>query len=147
MVSSWTRARTHVPCIGRQILNHCTTREARDFHFFIQDIVGRQAGLSANDHRNSPGVGSITSRLDQELPVSLVGEGVWAACKELASQPRVPGPHRELVPHWQGCSHTGSVRREPSCMSVGQITFLVHASWIGCLEFCIEKPIGLVWDP
>ena len=25
--SSWTRARTRVPCIGRQILNHCTTRE------------------------------------------------------------------------------------------------------------------------
>ena len=25
--SSRTRARTHVPCIGRQILNHCTTRE------------------------------------------------------------------------------------------------------------------------
>ena len=26
--SSQTRARTHVPCIGRQILNHCTTRKA-----------------------------------------------------------------------------------------------------------------------
>ena len=26
--SSWARARTHVPCIGRQILNHCATREA-----------------------------------------------------------------------------------------------------------------------
>ena len=26
--SSQTRARTRVPCIGRQILNHCTTREA-----------------------------------------------------------------------------------------------------------------------
>ena len=25
--SSWTRARTHVPWIGRQILNHCATRE------------------------------------------------------------------------------------------------------------------------
>ena len=25
--SSWTRARTHVPCIGRRILNPCTTRE------------------------------------------------------------------------------------------------------------------------
>ena len=25
--SSWTRDRTHVPCIGRQILNHCATRE------------------------------------------------------------------------------------------------------------------------
>ena len=27
--SSRTRARTRVPCIGRQILNHCATREAR----------------------------------------------------------------------------------------------------------------------
>ena len=26
--SSQTRARTHVPCIGRRILNHCATREA-----------------------------------------------------------------------------------------------------------------------
>ena len=25
--SSRTRVRTHVPCIGRRILNHCTTRE------------------------------------------------------------------------------------------------------------------------
>ena len=27
--SSQTRAQTHVPCIGRRILNHCTTREVR----------------------------------------------------------------------------------------------------------------------
>ena len=27
--SSQTRARTHVPCISRQILNHCATREAK----------------------------------------------------------------------------------------------------------------------
>ena len=33
--SSWTRARTHVPCIGRQILNHCTTREAREGCFLF----------------------------------------------------------------------------------------------------------------
>ena len=26
--SSWTRARTRVPCIGRRILNHCATMEA-----------------------------------------------------------------------------------------------------------------------
>ena len=26
--SSRTRARTHVPCIGRRVLNHCATREA-----------------------------------------------------------------------------------------------------------------------
>ena len=27
--SSWTRAQTRVPCTGRQIHNHCTTREAQ----------------------------------------------------------------------------------------------------------------------
>ena len=32
--SSRTRARTRVPCIGRQILNHCASREAPDLHFF-----------------------------------------------------------------------------------------------------------------
>ena len=33
MGSSQTRARTCVPCIGRQILNHCATREAQFIHF------------------------------------------------------------------------------------------------------------------
>ena len=37
--SSETRARTRIPCIGRQILNHCTTGEALysvlDLTFFI----------------------------------------------------------------------------------------------------------------
>ena len=31
--SSQTRARTRVPCIGRQTLNHCATREAPTFYF------------------------------------------------------------------------------------------------------------------
>ena len=31
--SSQTRARTRVPCIGRQTLNHCATREALHFPF------------------------------------------------------------------------------------------------------------------
>ena len=32
--SSQTRARTRIPCIGRQTLNHCTTREAREVLIF-----------------------------------------------------------------------------------------------------------------
>ena len=32
--SSQTRARTRVPCIGRQILNHCATREAPNMWYF-----------------------------------------------------------------------------------------------------------------
>ena len=35
--SSRTRARTHVPCIGRQILNHCTTREVPRDNFTWSD--------------------------------------------------------------------------------------------------------------
>ena len=31
---SRTRGRTHVPCIDRQILNHCTTREVPILLFF-----------------------------------------------------------------------------------------------------------------
>ena len=32
--SSQTRARTRVPCIGRQTPNHCATREAHKFYIF-----------------------------------------------------------------------------------------------------------------
>ena len=34
--SSRTRARTHVPCIGRWILNHCATREVPSARFWIR---------------------------------------------------------------------------------------------------------------
>ena len=34
--SSQTRARTRVPCIGRQTLNHCATREA-PMQFYIME--------------------------------------------------------------------------------------------------------------
>ena len=33
--SSQTRARTRVPCIGRQIPNHCATREALSVGFYL----------------------------------------------------------------------------------------------------------------
>ena len=37
--SSQTRARTRVPCIGRQILNHCATREALSGLSYIQSCT------------------------------------------------------------------------------------------------------------
>ena len=36
--SSQTRAQTRVPCIGRQTLNHCATREALQLVFYI-DLI------------------------------------------------------------------------------------------------------------
>ena len=41
--SSQTRARTRVPCIGRQILNHCATREAQYSILKQQDTQGYQS--------------------------------------------------------------------------------------------------------
>ena len=43
--SSQTRAQTRVPCIGRQILNHCATREARGGHSSSR-CAGLYRGLS-----------------------------------------------------------------------------------------------------
>ena len=33
MESYWIRDQTHVPCIGRQILIHCITKEVHMWHF------------------------------------------------------------------------------------------------------------------
>ena len=41
VASSQTRARTRVPCISRQILNHCATREAQTGRQFL-DQTSRQ---------------------------------------------------------------------------------------------------------
>ena len=37
--SSRTRARTRVPCVGRQVLNHCTTREALLLQILILHVI------------------------------------------------------------------------------------------------------------
>ena len=39
MGSSQTRVWTRVPCIGRRILNHCATREARCFTFYTVALI------------------------------------------------------------------------------------------------------------
>ena len=44
--SSQTRARTRVPCIGRQILNHCTTREAHNLYFYRLNNLASQSLFS-----------------------------------------------------------------------------------------------------
>ena len=46
MGSSWTKARTHVPCIGRRVLNDCTTREVPGMLFL--SLGGHSGGVSGN---------------------------------------------------------------------------------------------------
>ena len=46
-----TRARTRVPCIGRQILNHCATREALEGDFLNQYVVACHLNQSSSPLR------------------------------------------------------------------------------------------------
>ena len=47
--SSWTKDRTCVPCIGRRILNHWTTREALS-PIFKSQVPHRVGALSCSLH-------------------------------------------------------------------------------------------------
>ena len=87
--SSQTRAQTRVPCIGRQILNHCATREAlgsSSFHghfpqspssFYHYEVPKPQGNfplislnLSGNSHtkRQGPILRKHPLTLSQEFP-------------------------------------------------------------------------------
>ena len=48
--SSRTRARTHVPCIGRPILNHCATREALNGNFHCRILYNFSNTLKKKQH-------------------------------------------------------------------------------------------------
>ena len=50
--SSRTRARTHVPCIGRRILNHCATREALRFLFKLYKNLKQFHRLISNTRKD-----------------------------------------------------------------------------------------------
>ena len=51
--SSQTRARTRVPCTGRQTLNHCTTREAPIKGFIIlQNALLSSTAISSPHYNN-----------------------------------------------------------------------------------------------
>ena len=48
MESSWTRDQTQVPCIGRWILNHWTTREVPRMGFLKESLKKYVAAIAAD---------------------------------------------------------------------------------------------------
>ena len=80
--SSQTRARTRVPCIGRQILNHCATREAPGWTFYscmICNIIhwsfGDFGSLSYADLPNVDSFHHTISKISSSLILSLFASG------------------------------------------------------------------------
>ena len=65
--SSRTRAQTYVPCIGRQILNHCTTREApqKVFDKEIEKIMNNQTELKNKITKVKNTLEGINSRINE----------------------------------------------------------------------------------
>ena len=76
--SSWTRARTRVSCTGRQILNHCATREAL-FLFFIYFlniylfVYLVAPGLSCG--RRAPQLWRVNSQLQHACGIQFPDQG------------------------------------------------------------------------
>lgn len=106
------------------------------FHSFIEQC-GQQASLPENDRRSLP-----WGCLDKEpagpetTPLPFSPEGGWAACKE------------HLNPDYLSPNHWAVTlvvyEGPPPWVSDTQISFLSHATWIGCLDLCIEKHTGLL---
>ena len=59
--SSQPRARTRVPCISRQILNHCATKEAPFPTFYSEPCVGQDLGAPARRQGCASEVGEPSS--------------------------------------------------------------------------------------
>ena len=76
--SSQTRARTRVPCIGRQILNHCATREAPLSHFLIPQLVN-----SYGSDRNYKGPSGPSRSHMQEQKWNLLSQKGLIICMEV----------------------------------------------------------------
>ena len=81
--SSQTRARTRVPCIGRQILNHCATREAPNWLFLIgcsEKAYPRIVNLNWDLNVKSTSLGEEQSRSEETVSVKSSKVGMNLLC-------------------------------------------------------------------
>ena len=124
--SSKTRNRTHVPCIGRQILNHWTTREAQK-SFSVQFSSVAQSCLTLCDpmNRSMPGL-PVHHQLPEftQTHVHWVGDAIQPSHPLSSPSPPAPNPsqHQSLF-QWVNSSH--EVAKE---FLVVTNWFTIHAS-------------------
>ena len=129
--SSQTRARTCVPCIGRQILNHCATREALKWPLFENHCP--KGKLTPN---LAPRVGlHSTSKPNIVIPFSLQ----WLA-QELRLNQLASGTSLEtlVVQGWVSGLRWSNCTKEEILSILGD-----EVSVCLCLSLCLFLPLSL----
>ena len=111
MGSSWIRGQTHVPCFGRQILNHWTTREVRSV-LFDEHVEKRweecqpacKGGCIGQDipaglRDTGPCLETFLSQIEGRVAAGIWGWGPWMLLNTLqmhrTALPTLTPPHRE----------------------------------------------------
>ena len=112
--SSQTRARTRIHCIGRRILNHCATREARHYDF-LQVPCKESVPLSPllpepgkSAEAPTPPFKCNAASLLHTNPVTVVPLPL-ATPKDLFTPNHSPGQQQYWRLHWRGSRGRGGV--------------------------------------
>ena len=155
MGSSQTGARTHVPCIGRRILNHCATREAPSFTFkWMQSRCRTQRvnRLSVAPPFPLPSFPLITRKSSLSLYWSVWEEGIGSTqgigfnsafgCYSLA-QNHNGFPYFFLEPNCKEFARCGGWREH---VQIGHFTFfLVTGATFSQAERWFSSSIKVLW--
>ena len=127
-------ARTHVPCIGRWILNHCSTREALYPHFLLtrklaKDFKWAKRFLAILSLSGGPAQGPLSSPIHA---LSLLCSSVTEAEVEGWCWPGMPGT--EIPVRWR-CNWLLSRRSGRCCTfqhsSLPIMSLLWNSPWTG----------------
>ena len=135
VVSSQTRTRTCVPCIGRRILNHCATREVPTTTHLLE--------FPKSETRATPNPGKDVEQMNSHsLPVGMQDgaptlEDSLALSYETKHTLKIPSSNLapwylpkevEILVHTKTCTWTfiavffiiAKIWRQPRCLSVGE---------------------------
>ena len=144
--SSWTRARTRVPCIGRRILNHCAARESQDSHSepFLWEadlsLCGDTQPCLGLGHQRAASWVALVLGLGISKKLGGVGElgPMETAVRGCAPDTVQPSTEQGSLSHGLGCTDTPGVQgRVPEYFQVTAGGGCVTSGWESITTMCL----------